>query len=69
MCVSEDLIELIPEGEENAVSGRLLWKQLGQWSSVSVKHNLRLMARQGLIDRKQILHGGHVTNVYFRSRV
>ena len=36
---SQALFEIVPVGEENAVSGRLLWKQLGMWSAESIKHN------------------------------
>ena len=68
MSVSDDLAELIPIGEENAISGLLLWKQLKMWSPASIKHNLRQMAREGLIERKQVLRGGHETTLYFRSR-
>jgi len=42
MSISDHLTELIPIGEENAVSGLLLWKQLKMWSPASIKHNLRL---------------------------
>lgn len=53
MSISDELAKLIPIGEENAVSGLLLWKQLKMWSPASIKHTLRLMARDGLIEREQ----------------
>jgi hypothetical protein len=68
MSVSDDLADLIPIGEENAISGLLLWKQLKMWSPASIKHNLRLMAKEGQIERKRVLLGGHETTLYFRSR-
>jgi hypothetical protein len=68
MSISDELAKLIPIGEENAVSGLLLWKQLRMWSPASIKHNLRLMARDGLIERKKVLRDGHDTTLYFRSR-
>jgi hypothetical protein len=68
MPISEALFAIIPIGEENAVSGRLLWKQLGMWSAQSVKHKLNQLAAEGLIERKRILGGAHETNLYFRSR-
>jgi hypothetical protein len=68
MSISDELAKLIPIGEKNAVSGLLLWKQLKMWSPASIKHNLRLMAREGLIERKQVRLDGHETNLYFRSR-
>ena len=42
MSISDELARLIPIGEENAVSGLLLWKQLKMWSPMSIKHTLRL---------------------------
>jgi hypothetical protein len=68
MPISEALFAIIPIGEENAVSGRLLWKQLGMWSAQSVKHKLNQLAAEGLIERKRILGGTHETSLYFRSR-
>ena len=53
MSISDELARLIPIGEENAVSGLLLWKQLMMWSPMSIKHTLRLMARDGRIERKR----------------
>ncbi len=39
MTIEGDIAQLIPIGEENAVSARLLWKQLGMWSAQSTKLN------------------------------
>jgi hypothetical protein len=68
MSISDELARLIPIGEENAVSGLLLWKQLKMWSPMSIKHTLRLMARDGRIERKQVQRDGRETILYFRSR-
>ena len=68
MPISQAVFEIIPVGEENAVSGRLLWKQLGMWSVQSVKHELNQLAAEGLIERKRISGGPHETSLYFRSR-
>ena len=68
MPISKAIFEIIPVGEENAVSGRLLWKQLGMWSAESIKHKLNELAAEGLIERKRVLGGAHEMNLYFRSR-
>jgi hypothetical protein len=68
MSISDELARLIPIGEENAVSGLLLWKQLKMWSPMSIKHTLRLMARDGRIERKQVQRDGREAILYFRSR-
>lgn len=68
MSISDELAKLIPIGEENAVSGLLLWKQLKMWSPMSIKHTLRLMARDGRIERKQVERDGRETILYFRTR-
>jgi hypothetical protein len=44
MPVSQDILLVIPMGEENAVTARLLWKQLDLWSFASIKHKLNEMA-------------------------
>jgi len=68
MTISGYLLELVPIGEENAVSGLLLWKQLNMWSPASIKHNLQQMADSGLIERKSVRRGPHETRLYFRCR-
>ena len=68
MTIEGDIAQLIPIGEENAVSARLLWKQLGMWSAPSIKAKLNEMAAAGLIERKHTVRGHHGTNLYFRSR-
>ena len=68
MAISSDLLKLVPVGEENAVSGLLLWKQLKMWSPATIKHNLQQMADDGLIERKRVRRGPHETNLYFWSR-
>ena len=57
MTIEGDIAQLIPIGEENAVSARLLWKQLGMWSAQSIKAKLNEMAAAGLIERKRIVRG------------
>jgi hypothetical protein len=54
MSISTEIFKLVPIGEENAVTGRLLWKQLGMWSSASVKQKLNELASAGLIERKRV---------------
>ena len=68
MAISSVLLKLVPIGEENAVSGLLLWKQLNMWSPASIKHNLQQMADSGLIERKSVRRGPHETRLYFRCR-
>ena len=68
MPFSQAVFEIVPVGEENAVSGRLLWKQLDMWSAESIKHKLNQLAAEGLIERKRILDGSRETSLYFRSR-
>jgi len=46
VTIEGDIAQLIPIGEENAVSARLLWKQLGMWSAQSTKLNWTRWRRQ-----------------------
>lgn len=63
MTIEGDMAQLIPIGEENAVSARLLWKQLGMWSPASVKAKLNEMVATGLIERKT---SANHTSLYFK---
>jgi len=62
-----DLLELVPTGEEKAISSLLLWRQLGLWSHVCIKRKLNEMAAEGLIERKRGRYGGRETSLYFRA--
>ena len=44
MPTKDALLEIVPIGEENAVSSRLLWQQLGMWSLASIRRRLNEMA-------------------------
>ena len=57
MAISSHLLELVPVGEENAVPGLLLWKQLNMWSPASIKHTLQQMADNGVIERQRVRRG------------
>jgi len=64
--ISEDLLRVIPVGEENAATGHLLWKQLGMWSLAAVKAKLNEMAAEGLVARKRDLREARRPSLYYR---
>ena len=66
MTLEDDLLKIVPIGEENAVSGRLIWQQLGLWSPASVKARLKVMATAGQIQRKIGQQAGVEIILYFR---
>jgi hypothetical protein len=66
MSIARELLKLVPIGEENAVTGRLLWNQLGMWSAASIKHKLNELAAAGLIERKRCSGEARPTSLYFR---
>jgi hypothetical protein len=66
--LGDDLFAVVPIGEENAVTSRLLWKHLGMWSAASIKHKLNEMAAAGLIERKRVLREARETSLYYRRR-
>ena len=66
MTISGALIDLVPFGEENAVSANVIWKRFGMWSPTSIKHNLNVMAAAGLIERKRVQRGVAEFSLYFR---
>jgi predicted transcriptional regulator len=55
MPLGDDLIAVIPIGEENAVTSLLLSKHLGVWSNTSIKRKLNELAAAGLVERKRVL--------------
>ena len=66
MPVSQDKLLVIPVGEENAVTARLLLKQLSLWSYASIKHKLNEMAVAGLILRKRGMRQTRQLSLYYR---
>jgi hypothetical protein len=65
--MEDEVLALVPIGEENAVSSRLLWQQLNKWASSSVRSQLSKMASQGPIRSKIKRHGETDIMLYFRS--
>ena len=53
MSISGELLKRVPIGEGNAVTGRILWRQLGMWSAASIT-KINDMAAAGLIERKRV---------------
>jgi DNA-binding PadR family transcriptional regulator len=66
MPTKDDLLEIVPIGEANALSSRLLWQQLGMWSLASIRARLNDMAAAGLIERKRVIRDERPTSLYFR---
>jgi len=67
MPIQDEILYLVPIGEENAVSSRLLWQQLGKWAATSVKGQLHKMAAQGLIQSKTKRQGKNDIRVFFQG--
>jgi hypothetical protein len=61
------IFQLVPVGEENAVSSRMIWKSHGIGAVVSTKRALNQMAAQGLIERKKVHIEGTHKVFYFRK--
>ena len=66
MTIAQELFNRVPVGEENAVTGRLIWEEVGMWSLTTIKHRLKILALEGCIQRKRMTRGKHETNLYFR---
>ena len=69
MPTADDLFKIVPVGEQNAVSSRFLWQQLGMWSLASIRARLNDMAAAGLIERKRAIRDERPTSLYFRRDV
>jgi hypothetical protein len=68
MPTKDDLLQIVPLGEENAVSSRLLWQQLGMWSLAGIRQRLNEMAAAGVIERKRVWRDAGEVSLYFRLR-
>lgn len=68
MPIQDEILKLVPIGEENAVSSRLLWQQLGKWAATSIRGQLHKMAAQGLIQTKTKRQGKNEIRVFFRAQ-
>lgn len=66
LMLKDDLLKLLPIGEENAVSARLIWEQLGMWSSPSVRHKLNELAAKGLIKRRKVEQASGPVFLYYK---
>jgi hypothetical protein len=61
------LFQLVPVGEENAVSARMIWKSHGIGAMESTKQALNQMAARGLIERKKVYIAPTDKISYFRK--
>ena len=68
MSLEDDLLRLLPIGEENAVSARMIWQQLGVWSVLSIRSRLNQMAAAGRIRRKEVKQASRSVFHYYRQR-
>jgi hypothetical protein len=64
----DDLFEMVPIGEENAIPSLAIWKRFGIWSPWHIRFKLKAMAAAGVIERRLVPRGAGVVNLYFRSK-
>ena len=63
------MLDLIPVGEENAISARMIWEANGRvWIIPTIKLKLKRLLEAGLIERRSTVVKGRPvdTVVYFR---
>lgn len=65
MPIEEDILKLLPIGQEYATSSRLLWEQLGVWAPSSIKLALGKLA-DGRLSERSAPDRGRRTTLYFR---
>jgi hypothetical protein len=66
MTIADDLFNLIPVGEENAIGSSVLWRQLGKWAASSVRSQLHVMEARGLIQSLIMRRGENEIKLFFR---
>ena len=67
MKTDRALLGLVPVGEENAVSARLLWQVNRIGALATVKCKLNMMASEGLVQRKKVWRGASEATLYWRQ--
>ena len=60
------LLSLVPIGENSALTAKAIWEIEQIWSPASIKARLNELAKQGLIERKQLRTGQNVMTFYYR---
>ena len=61
------LLQLVPVGEEHAISARSIWEIEGVWAPASIKTKLDQLANEGLIQRRFVPLGQNRKTLYFRK--
>lgn len=61
------LFHLVPIGESNAASARMIWELEKIWSPASFKTKLNQLAAEGQIERKVVQQGNNIKVLYFRK--
>ena len=67
MRVDRAILGLVPVGEENAVTARLLWQVNRVGAVATVKYKLNGMVNEGLVQRKRICRGPSETTLYWKQ--
>ena len=62
----DKLYQVVPIGEENALSASAIRRNLGLWSNNAIRVNLNRLAENGFIYRKMISEKRSDVNVYYR---
>ena len=57
------LLPLVPIGENRALTAKAIWEIGRLWSPASIRVKLRELAKQGLIERKQVRTGQNVRDL------
>lgn len=61
------LIQLVPIGEENAATARLIWELERVGAVGTLRHKLRVLAAIGLIEKKHVKIGRFDVAHFFRK--
>jgi hypothetical protein len=61
------LLGLVPVGDENAVTARLLWQVNRVGAVATAKCKLNMMASKGIVRRKKIWRGPSEATLYWKQ--
>lgn len=65
--MSDEIIDAVPIGADNALSARAIWKMANVWAESSFQNKLNALVDVGIVERKKApVHGAAVSAKQFQ---
>lgn len=67
MSVRQKTLAATPIGRAHKASARSIWQRIGEWSVITIKHNLNELANAGIVVRTTEPTPTGIKHFYYRS--